>query len=107
MAIQWRLKSFVSSRGIYRARDLQRKITEKTGIIISLQNICNLLKEKPLGVKLKTIEIICTALDCNMTDFCNISAGKFDPTNVRKLSFHNTPHKNRGSAELPEPKDYR
>ena len=107
MAIQWKLKTLASSKGIYRAKDLQRKITETTGVIISLQNICNLLKGKPASIKLKTIVIICTALDCKMKDFCTISPGKFEIENVRKLSFRNTPHKARGKSEFPDPKDYR
>ena len=107
MAIHWKLKILVSSKGIYRAKDLQRKITEKTGVVISLQNICNLLKGKPATIKLKTIEIICTALDCDMSDICAVSSGKFDADNIRKLSFGNTPHNARGKSEFPDPKDYK
>ena len=106
MAIQWRLKSLVAERGIYRARDLQKKIIQETGVTISLQNLCNLLKEKPKAVRLLTIEILCTALNCSMTDFCKIKAGKYDPQHIRKLSFQNTPHIMRGKSEFPDPKDY-
>lgn len=106
MAIQWRLKTLAGERGIYRAKDLQKKITQKTGVIISLQNLCNLLKQQPQSVKLQTIEIICTALDCTITDFCSIKPGKYDVGNVRKLSFTNTPHRLRGKSEFPDPKDY-
>ena len=106
MAIQWRLKTFIAERGIYRAKDLQRKITRETGVIVSLQNICNLLKGNPQAVKLQTIEIICTALDCKMTDFCNVSPKKFDASQIRKLSFTNTPHRARGKTSFPDPKDY-
>lgn len=107
MAITWKLKTLASSKGIYRAKDLQRKITQKTGVVVSLQNICNLFKDKPKGVKLKTIEIICTTLDCRMSDFCDITPGKYDATDVRKLSFRNTPQSVRGKADFPDPKDYR
>lgn len=106
MAIQWRLKTLAAERGIYRAKDLQRKITEATGVIISLQNVCNLLKGKPQSIRLHTVEIICTALDCKMADFCNVSPKKFDVDKIRKLSFENTPHKARGKSSFPEPKDY-
>ena len=107
MAITWKLKTLASSKGIYRAKVLQRQIILKTGVQISLQNICNLLNDKPQGVKLKTIEIICTTLDCKMTDFCEITPGKYDASDVRKLSFRNTPQNARGKSEFPDPKDYR
>lgn len=107
MAITWKLKTLASTKGIYRAKDLQRQITKKTGVLISLQNVCNLLNGKPQGVKLKTIEIICTTLDCNMSDFCTINSGKFDASNLRKLSFRNTPQTVRGKSEFPDPEDYR
>jgi DNA-binding Xre family transcriptional regulator len=107
MAISWKLKTLASSKGIYRAKDMQRRIMQKTGVVVSLQNICNLFNGKPLSAKLKTIEIICTTLDCKMSDFCDISPGKYDASDVRKLSFRNTPHSVRGKADFPDPKDYR
>jgi DNA-binding Xre family transcriptional regulator len=107
MGIYWKLKTLASSKGIYRAKDLQRKITQKTGVIVSLQNICNLLNDKPQGVKLKTLEIICTTLDCKLGDFCDVTPGKFDTSEIRKLSFKNTPQKLRGKSEFPDPRDYR
>lgn len=107
MAITWKLKTLASSKGIYRARDLQKRIAQKTGVLVSLQNICNLLNGKPQSVKLKTIEIICTTLDCKMSDFCDITAGKFDSSQTRKLSFRNTPQSSRGKADFPDPEDYR
>lgn len=106
MAITWNLRTLASKKGIYRAKDLQRRIAERTGVLVSLQNVCNLLNTKPQSVKLKTIEIICTSLDCQMNDFCEITPGKFDKSKTRKLSFKNTPHASRGKSEFPDPGDY-
>ena len=106
MAITWNLKTLASNKGIYRSKDLQRRIAEKTGVLISLQNVCNLLNEKPQSVKLKTIEIICTTLDCKMNDFCDITPGKFDNSKTRKLSSKNTPQSRRGKSDFPDPEDY-
>jgi len=106
MAIHWKLRTLASSRGIYKACELQRRIREKTGIVISLQNLCNLLDKKPLTIKLKTMEIICAGLECDLSDFCEVKPGKFDSSHIRKLSYQNTPHKLRGKNNFPEPKDY-
>jgi DNA-binding Xre family transcriptional regulator len=106
VAITWNLKTLASKKGIYRSKDLQRRIAEKTGVLVSLQNVCNLLNNKPQSVRLKTIEIICTTLDCKMNDFCDITPGKFDNSKTRKLSFKNTPHSSRGKGDFPNPEDY-
>lgn len=106
MAISWHLKTLASKKGIFRAKDLQRRIAERTGVLVSLQNVCNLLNAKPQSVKLRTIEIICTALDCKMNDFCEITPGKFDNSKTKKLSFKNTPQSTRGKSDFPNPEDY-
>lgn len=106
MAIHWRLKSLLAARGIHRARTLQRRITDKTGVIISLQNLCNLLNDKPQAIRLKTMEVLCSALDCNLEEFCSIKPGRYDLDQVHKLSYQNTPHTRRGKASFPDPKDY-
>lgn len=108
MAINWHLKTYLAQKhGIFRAIDLRRKVIEKTNIQISKQQICNLFNNKPKSLKLKTIEIICTALDCQLSDFCNVKTGKIHSKNLRKLSFENTPHKMRGKNSFPDPKDYK
>lgn len=106
MSIHWTLKSLAASKGLYKASAIQRVITEKTGVIISIQNICNLLGNKQQTIRLKTMEVICSALDCTLSDFCIVKPGKFDCTKVRKLSFQTTPHAARGKSSFPDPKDY-
>ena len=93
--------------GLYRASDLRQRIVEKTGIVISLQNLCNLINHKPPSLRLKTIEILCTALDCSLADLCEVKPGKFDRDKVQKLSYQTTPNKHRGAHSFPDPEDYR
>ena len=107
MAIHWRLKTYLANHhGIYSAVALQKKITEATGIIISAQNLRSYLNQVPKVIPLKTIELICTALQCDLASFCEVKAkphcrGKIQP---KKLSFHNTPLKKRVSGDLfPDP----
>ena len=111
MAISWRLKTYLATQhGIFSAVDLQRKIITTTGVIISVQNLRAYLNEKPKLIPLKTIELICTALRCDLSAFCEVkpqprTPGK--PEQPRKLSFHNTPIKKRASGQLfPDPTHY-
>ena len=70
MAVNWQLKTYLARRhGIYRITDLQSLIVKKTKILISLPNLSKLLSHKPSSIKLKTMELICTALECNLNDF--------------------------------------
>ncbi len=107
MAVSWRLKTYLAKEhGIFRAVDLRKKIAEETRIQISNQQVCNLLNGKPRSIRLKTIEIICTALNCKLSDFCEVKPGKVSSDHLRKLSFENTTHKARSKSAFPEPRDY-
>ncbi len=68
-----------------------------------------LVNKKPKSIKLATMEIICTALDCDMSDFCEIHPSKAirkKSSKIRQLSRSTTPISKRGVAELPNPDDY-
>lgn len=108
MAISWRLKTYLATKhGIYGAVALQKKITKKTGVLISVQNLCNFLERKPKMLRLETIELLVTALDCQLEDFCKITPSEIKVTSSpRKLSYQNTPLSKRGVKSFPDPKDY-
>jgi DNA-binding Xre family transcriptional regulator len=108
MAIKWHLKTYLARQhGIYRPTDIQALVVKKTNILISLPNISKLLNKKPSSIKLSTMEHICTALNCNLSDFCEVkpSKGKSHDS-VKKLSFNHTPHSKRGVNSFPDPSDY-
>jgi DNA-binding Xre family transcriptional regulator len=112
MAIHWRLKTYIATRhGIYKAVTFQKIIVRKTGVLISIQNLCNYLEKKPKSIRLKTIEILCTALDCELGDFCevkplpSIKPGSAE-AGARKLSYQNTPLSKRAVRDFPDPKAY-
>lgn len=108
MAVNWHLKTYLAKQhGIFRATDLRAKIIEKTNIQISSQQICNLFNGKPKCVKLKTVEILCTALDCRLSDFCEVKPGKIRSEHLRKLSFETTPYSTRSKSNFPDPGDYK
>lgn len=108
MPIQWNLKNYLSKKhGIYSATELKKAITVKTGVVISLQNLCNHLNSTPTMIRLATIEIICSALNCKLDAFCQITPGEKKKKDNEKLSYKNTPLAKRGIHQFPNPADYR
>ncbi len=107
MAVQWALRSYLAAKhGLYRPVDVQKTIVKRTGVMISLQNLCNLLTKKPKTIRLATMEVICSAFSCTLDDFCGVKPKKMRSDSVKKLSFANTPHSKRAIRDFPEPKDY-
>lgn len=108
MAIQWRLKSYLAqTHNIWDARKLQKRVLEQTNVKISHQNLCKLMHQKPSMIRLSTLELICTALQCELKDFCRVTPSRRQrPQRVRKLAFENTPHTKRAVNAFPDPADY-
>ena len=71
MAVQWTLRKWLAAeRGIYRATDLQRLILEQTGVHLSVQSVSSLMIRPPKAIRFRTIQPLCTALRCQLSDFC-------------------------------------
>ncbi len=74
MPVQWNLKQWMAvNRQIYRPADLQALIEEKAGVQLSWQAISALLNNVPGALRLSTIQALCNALNCNLSDFCDVS----------------------------------
>jgi len=107
MTIRWNFKSYLSSKhNIYTVTELRATITKKTGYVISIANLCKYVNSRPTMLKLETIEIICSALECEISDFLKIGPKKFKNKNRKKLSFKNTPKEKRGVKSFPNPENY-
>ena len=66
MAIVWNLKKWLAvNRDIYRASEVQLLLAEKAGVRLSLQAISAIINEQ-------TIQALCNALDCKLSDFCDV-----------------------------------
>ena len=106
MAVHWRLKTYLATKhGIYRINTFQKLIVKKTGVLISAQNLSQYMKS-PKTLRLTTIEILCSALECELSDFCTVGPGTMKPESLRKLSFQNTPLSKRAAKNFPNPSDY-
>jgi DNA-binding Xre family transcriptional regulator len=108
MAISWRLKTYLATKhGIYHATCLQKRIVKKTGVLISAQNLGNYLNGKPKSIRLKTVQLIVTSLECNLSDFFEIKPEDTSSVNeTKKLSYQNTPLSKRAVSQFPDPKNY-
>ena len=73
MAIVWTLKKWLAvNRDIYRASEVQSLLAEKVGVRLSLQAISTIINGQPSALRLHTIQALCTALDCRLSDFCDV-----------------------------------
>jgi DNA-binding Xre family transcriptional regulator len=106
--IRWKLKSELAKKHqIYTVTELQKLIVKKTGVVISIANLCKYVNSRPKMVKLETMEIICSALGCKLESFLSITPEEMKVgQRPRKLSFKNTPKSKIGQTSFPEPSDY-
>jgi DNA-binding Xre family transcriptional regulator len=108
MAIHWTFKQYLSSKcQIYTATELQKRIIKETGVVISLAQLCKLVKGRPKQIRIETAEIICSALSCELQDFLKITGKQWNPKQKRKLSYQNTPRCKIGVKAFPAPEDYK
>ena len=108
MAIKWRLKNYLATHhGIYRTTELQKCIVKKSSILISYSNLSRYMRQRPIAVRLETLEIICHALGCSLSDFLEITpkATKRQKM-VTKLKPQTAPNRNNPNGFFPDPEDY-
>jgi DNA-binding Xre family transcriptional regulator len=73
MPVVWNLKKWLAvERDIYRPSELQTLLAEKAGVELSLQAISALVNGTPNALRLQTIQALCNALDCKLSDFCDV-----------------------------------
>ncbi len=105
--IKWKLKSFLSTKyQIYSVTEFQKRIVKKTGVAISVAQLCKLVNATPLMLRLSTVEIICSGLECELKDFLQIGPKAMTFKKIRKLSFKNTPKSKIAVKSFPNPSDY-
>jgi hypothetical protein len=73
MQVRWILRDWLRTKhGLTRPTDISRVIFERTGYKLSPQAISELLKHQPKMLRLDTIQALCSALDCRLSDFCEV-----------------------------------
>jgi len=108
MAIQWSLKIYLAkNHQIYSVTELQKIIVKKTGVVISVANLCKYVNSRPKMIRLETALVICSALECDLSHFLSITPTKMNPEKKQKLSFKNTPKNKIAVSAFPSPSDYK
>lgn len=73
MPLIWNLRKWLAvERNIYRPSDLQALLAQKAGVRLSLQSVSTLMKDNPSALRIQTIQALCNALDCRLSDFCDV-----------------------------------
>jgi hypothetical protein len=65
------------------------------------------MNRKPKSIKLKTLELIVTALECELSHFLEIKPTEISVGETKKLSYQNTPLSKRSLDQFPDPKNYK
>ncbi len=69
----WNLKKWLAvERDIYRPSEVQALLVERAGVELSLQAVSALINGTPSALRLQTIQALCNALDCKLSDFCDV-----------------------------------
>lgn len=73
MPVVWNLKKWLAvEHDIYRPSELQAVLAERAGVQLSLQAVSALINGTPSALRLQTIQALCNALDCKLSDFCDV-----------------------------------
>ncbi len=115
MPIVWNLKKWLAmERDIYRPSELQVLLAEKAGVQLSLQAISALINGKPNALRLQTIQALCNALDCKLSDFCEVLPDTAKEQQKQRKVASGTPVRLYGAKEkaknqesiFPDPHQY-
>lgn len=108
MSIEWKLKSVLATKyGIYTAKELQKLIVKKTGVHISISNICNYIHKKPKRLNLETLELIVSTLGCHLSDFCDVHPREYSAKTTKKLGAKFVPKSKLAKLSFPDPRNFR
>src|SRR6266536_5298579 len=87
MPLVWNLRKWLAvNRDIYRPVDLQKLIAEKAGVHLSLQAVSALMQSTPSALRIATLEVLCTALECKASEFFDVL-----PPNTQDVHVGTTP----------------
>jgi DNA-binding Xre family transcriptional regulator len=115
MPIVWNLKKWLAvERDIYRPSELQALLAEKAGVQLSLQAVSALINAKPNALRLQTIQALCNALNCQLSDFCEVLPDSAQEQQKQRKAAGDTPVRLYGSKEpantkeslFPDPHEY-
>jgi DNA-binding Xre family transcriptional regulator len=73
MPVIWNLKKWLAvEHDIYRPSELQAVLAERADVHLSLQAISTLINGKPQALRMSTVQALCDALNCKLSDFFDV-----------------------------------
>lgn len=78
MALEWRLRQVMASRGVWSGAELGRLMEQKAGYRLSAPSLSALLTQAPRQVKAQTMDALCTALDCTPCELWHHRASRIE-----------------------------
>ena len=115
MPVEWKLKKWLAvERDIYRPSELQALLAERAGVQLSLQAVSALTNSTPSALRLQTIQALCNALDCKLSDFCDVLPDAAMGRQKRRKAVGEGPVRLYGKGEkakdassmFPDPKEF-
>lgn len=104
MSVRWKLKERLALKHqLYTLADIQRMIEEKTGVRWSLETISQLVNKTPKALRLKTLQTICSAFQCQLSDICEILPD-IQPTFTKLRSYNGHDLLSATSAPIKQPR---
>jgi DNA-binding Xre family transcriptional regulator len=118
MPVEWKLKKWLAvERDIYRPYELKALLAEKAGVYLSSQAVSALMNSTPSALRIPTLQALCTALECKLSDFFEIFPETVSEQKRKKavggeptrLYGNEKESRSAGSSEIssfPSPRDY-
>jgi DNA-binding Xre family transcriptional regulator len=73
LPVQWTLRKWLAvNYDIYKSTELRTLLSEKAGYSLSKTAAAALLKKPPGALRIRTMQAICTALNCKLSDFFDV-----------------------------------
>lgn len=68
---------------LHRASDLQAALAERAGARLSLTSVSALINKMPGALRVRTMQALCNALNCPLSDFLEIEPDDFAQNNLK------------------------
>jgi putative transcriptional regulator len=84
MPVTWNLQAFLRERGITNASQVSRILRDRTGYELTPQAVCDLFNYQPLMLRAETMQALCDAFYCCLSDFFEVKPAAACRSRLRK-----------------------
>lgn len=81
--MRWNLRLAAAERGVWKSTDMRRRLAE-AGLEISAGKMSALWTGTPTTIRLEDLDVICSVLDCEVTDLLHREPDKVAARRPRK-----------------------